>query len=327
MINKKDRYLGCLVGLAVGDALGAPIEWKKSFRPVAGMRINKRQIGSRFGESKKAGHHTDDTSMALCLAQSLIDKKGFNAKDQLEKYLKWMDKGYMSSNGKCEGMGKTTREALNNYRVLGHVETKVYDPLVAGNGSIMRLAPVPMMFLNQVTLKHYSIASSRTTHVHLECLDACSVLGKMIGKALLGESKESILFGADTIFAGTEIKKVLESKTYLKEPPYIEGSGHVVKSLEAALWAFNKSTSFKEGVLLAVNLGDDSDTTAAIYGQLAGAYYGYKAIPKKWRDTLIKKTLIEKTAISLYNLANDKTSKKVKTRKRNKTKKATQTTI
>jgi ADP-ribosyl-[dinitrogen reductase] hydrolase len=118
----------------------------------------------------------------------------------------------------------------------------------------------------------------------------------------------------------TEVGSVMIGKTYEQEPPYIKGSGHVVKSLEAALWAFNKSTSFKHGVLLAVNLGEDADTTAAIYGQLAGAYYGYSAIPKIWKDTLIKRNLIEKYALGLYKLANGKTTK---TKKGTKTKKAT----
>lgn len=317
----KDRYLGCLVGLAVGDALGAPIEWKKTFRPVAGMRINKRQIGSRFGVTKKAGHHTDDTSMALCLAQSLIDKKGFNAQDQLEKYLKWMDEGYMSSNGKCEGMGKTTREALNNFRICGHLITKVSDEKVCGNGSIMRLAPIAMFYNNPLITFTWARLSSKTTHIHPECIDACGILGEMIAKALNGQSKEEIFntsFSKYNLPDGIEIKKVIENKTYLNEPPYIKGSGHVVKSLEAALWAFHKSTNFKDGVLLAVNLGEDADTTAAIYGQLAGAYYGYNNIPKVWRDKLVKKTLIKKTALSLYKLVNGKATEG---KKRKETKK------
>lgn len=312
MINKKDRFKGCLVGLAVGDSLGAPIEWKKEFRPVRGMRINKRQIAG----SKKAGHHTDDTAMALALADSLITQGKFDAKDQLEKYCDWMDNGTYSSNGKCEGIGRTTRNALNVFKVCGHLKTKVYDVNLAGNGSIMRLAPIPMFYSNRKGSQEaqiQSMKSSVTTHVHEDCVDACNVFGKMIYDALNGYTKGEMFCFSDWQIAGMtpEIANIITNKTYLKEPPYIQGSGHVIKSLEAALWAFNNSTSFKHGVLLAVNLGQDSDTTAAIYGQLAGAYYGYNAIPKKWRDTLIKRKQIEGFALKLYRLANRRCNKEI----------------
>ncbi len=284
------------------------------------MRINKRQIGSRFGCYNKAGHHTDDTSMALCLAESLIVKGTFDAKDQLERYCMWMDSGHMSSNGKCEGMGRTTRNALNAFKLKGHTKTRVYDPLLAGNGSIMRLAPIPMFYGSDVetTARFNSILSSSTTHIHKECGIACNILGGMIHRALLGYGKEEIFHLSDwqeASLMGSEVGDVMLRKTYLKEPPYIVGSGHVVKSLEAALWAFHKSTSFKHGVLLAVNLGDDADTTAAIYGQLAGAYYGYSAIPKIWVNTLIKRVLIKKYATELYKLANGKTKISVRKEK------------
>ncbi len=142
MISPAFRYLGCLLGLAVGDALGAPIEFRppKTFEPVIDMKG-----GGPFNLSP--GQWTDDTSLALCLAESLIEKQGFDPVDQLERYCRWFNEGYLSSNGTCFDIGTTTLNALQHFMLSGEPYPRITDERSASNGSLMRLAPVPMFYV------------------------------------------------------------------------------------------------------------------------------------------------------------------------------------
>jgi len=293
----KDKYMGCLFGLAVGDAIGTSVEFKPrgTFFPVTDMTG-----GGTFG--LKAGQWTDDTSMALCLGQSLLDCNGFNAKDQIDKYLRWRAGGYMSSNGRCFDIGNTVSQALNKYKITGDPYAGSTYERSAGNGSIMRLAPIPMRFLNDEKMLDYAAKSSSVTHGHEDCVSACIVLANMIKLAFLGKSKEDMLVSMPAVSISKNIKNIIAHQTYTTDNDII-GSGYVVKSLEAALWAFNKGNSFKECVLLAVNLGDDADTTGAITGQLAGAYYGFNSIPEKWSKSIALYDVIHDMTAGLYEAA------------------------
>ena len=306
MITKLMRYQGCLMGLAVGDAVGTTVEFKipGSFPPVTDM-----VGGGPF--QLKAGEWTDDTSMALCLAESLITCKGFDAKDQLDRYVQWWKEGYLSSNGTCFDIGGTVSQALRKYQKTGDPFAGSNDPRSAGNGSLMRLAPVPLFFASDPEVAiSMSAESSRTTHGALPCLDACRYFGGLIVGAVQGVSKEDLLSPRYTPVEGLwdgeplcpEIDAVANGSFKLQEPPKIKGTGYIVDSLEAALWAFHNSSNFKDGCLLAVNLGNDADTTAAIYGQLAGAHYGIEEIPTKWRERIACKDLIDDVAKVLYRL-------------------------
>ena len=131
-----DRFRGCLLGLAVGDVVGTPVEFKArgSFRPVTGV-----QGGGPF--DLEPGEWTDETSMALCLATSLLVRDGFDANDQMKRYKKWRDQGYMSSTGNCIDIGITVNKALDRYSKSGDPFSGSTHPNSAGNASIMRLAP------------------------------------------------------------------------------------------------------------------------------------------------------------------------------------------
>ncbi|MBV5319004.1 MAG: ADP-ribosylglycohydrolase family protein [Desulfobulbaceae bacterium] len=305
MITKMMRYQGCLIGLAVGDAVGTTVEFKTpgSFPPVKDM-----VGGGPFG--LKPGEWTDDTSMALCLAESLINCHSFNAKDQMDRFLMWWEDGYLSSNGNCFDIGGTVSQALRKYQETGDPIAGSTDVRSAGNGSLMRLAAVPLFFAAEPELAiSMSAQSSMTTHGTLSCLDACRYFGGLIVGAVQGVSKEELLSPSYTPVAGLwnleplcpEIDEIANGSFKRKEPPQIKGSGYVVDSLESALWAFQKSSTFKDGCLLAVNLGNDADTTAAIYGQLAGAYYGIDGIPIEWREKLAHYKLIGDMAKALYS--------------------------
>ena len=307
MSDLRDRYRGALLGLAAGDAVGTTVEFSApgSFAPVADM-----VGGGPF--ALKPGQWTDDTSMALCLAESLIECRGFDARDQMERYVRWWQQGYFSSTGRCFDIGNTVREALHRFEQSKDPYAGSTDPYSAGNGSLMRLAPVPLFYASDASdAVRCAAESSRTTHGASTAVDACRYMAALIVGALGGASKAELL---EAPFAPSgwawsseplapEIEAVAQGSFRRKEPPQIRGSGHVVRSLEAALWAFHRSDSFREGCLLAVNLGEDADTTAAVYGQLAGAHYGASGIPAEWLGCLHLRDQIVSIADSLLAVA------------------------
>lgn len=283
MTDLVDRYRGCLLGLAAGDAIGTAVEFRPrgSFPPVTDM-----SGGGPF--RLEPGHWTDDTSMALCLATSLLECGEFDARDQMDRYCRWSKDGYLSSTGKCFDIGNTVSAALHRYRRTNDPFAGSEDPRSAGNGSIMRLAPVPMFFHPDVdAVEAQSGTSSRTTHGTLECVDACRLLGRILCRAFHGHSKDDVAFADGGSFSGAEKIVDIARGRYADKPERaIRGTGYVVESLEAALWCFVNTDTFEAAVLRATNLGDDADTTAAVCGQIAGAYYGAASIPQHWRQRL-----------------------------------------
>lgn len=285
-----------LLGLAVGDALGTTLEFT---RPGSFVPLTDMTGGGPFG--LKPGEWTDDTSMALCLAESLIEKGGFDPADQCERYLKWRDHGHLSANGRCFDIGNTVSAALSRFRQTREPFCGSTDPHTAGNGSIMRLAPVPIRWWNDPCQAiHFAGESSRTTHGAPTCVDACRYMAGILVALLNGASKETVLAPAFHPTLGVwpagalcpEIAAVAAGSFKTKQPPAIKGTGFVVDALEAALWAFHHASGFRDGALLAVNLGQDADTTGAIYGQFAGACYGMESIPETWREKIALRELI-----------------------------------
>lgn len=302
-MKKLDRFRGALLGLATGDALGASVEFnpRGSFDPVTDMRG-----GGPF--NLEPGEWTDDTSMALCLSESLLEKGGFDAGDQMNRYLRWQKEGHLSSNGRCFDIGRTVSAALRRYERTGEPFAESTDPRAAGNGSIMRLAPIPLFFHGKPgSIAEHAEFSSRTTHADIKCLDACRLLAAMIDLASSGAGKKELLSPARhqpylrCRGLCPEILEIQRGSYRMKLPSEIRGDGYVVNSFEAALWAFHQSVSFRDGALMAVNLGEDADTTGAVYGQLAGAYYGAGEIPAKWLSVLTRRDLIENFARQLYH--------------------------
>jgi ADP-ribosyl-[dinitrogen reductase] hydrolase len=263
----------------VGDAIGTTVEFKPrgTFTPLTDM-----VGGGPF--NLQPGQWTDDTSMSLCLGHSLV-AKGFDLNDQMQRYLNWHDNGYMSSTGRCFDIGSTTHNALEHYRRSEQPESGSADPHSAGNGSIMRLAPVPIYYMDNRTLAiDMSQAQSRTTHQAPECLQASALLAGVLVNALHGMSKIDMLMAMKQNHASFSggLRDIANRQFMRKTVDQIRGTGYVVQSLEAALWCFWQTDSFKDCVLLAANLGDDADTTAAIAGQIAGAFYSESGIPWKW---------------------------------------------
>jgi ADP-ribosyl-[dinitrogen reductase] hydrolase len=166
----------------------------------------------------------------------------------------------------------------------------------------MRLAPVPMFYFpNRNEILHFSGESSRTTHGAAECLDACRLLGDILFRTLDGENKEDLLLGTNpSLFRSEAVKEIAGGGYRKKKVSAIRGTGYVVHSLEAALWCFWNTASFEEAILTAANLGEDADTTAAVCGQIAGAFYGKTGIPEHWLNRLVKREEIERLAKALF---------------------------
>ncbi len=300
MTSERDRFRGALLGLACGDALGTSVEFcaRGTFSPVDDM-----VGGGTFG--LRPGEWTDDTSMALCLARSLVETGGFDPRDQMQRYVRWWREGYLASNGRCFDIGIATEAALARFERSADPWSGSTDPKVAGNGSLMRLAPVPMFFAPDAERAiRYSAESSRTTHGSVEAIDACRLFAAILVRALAGADRDTVLAAGRELPASERplapsIAAIARGDYQAKPEDEIAGSGYVVKSLEAALWSFATTTSYRAAVLRAANLGDDADTTAAICGQIAGAFYGEAAIPEDWRAKLAMRELIEETADAL----------------------------
>jgi ADP-ribosyl-[dinitrogen reductase] hydrolase len=281
-LTTQDRFRGALLGLASGDAVGTTVEFEPrgSFMPMLDM-----VGGGPF--HLEPGQWTDDTSMALCLAASLLEK-GFDPTDQMDRYCHWYCEGYMSSKGRCFDIGTTVRDSLDDFEATGEPFSGATHPNSAGNGCIMRLAPVPMYFYpNREEAIRMSAESSRTTHGTAECLEACQLLAAILYEAFSDASKEQVLSPGDVgPFQCEKISAIAGGTWKEKLKPQIRGSGYVVDCLEAALWCFDQTDSFEAAILTAANLGDDADTTAAVCGQIAGAFYGESGIPPSWLEKL-----------------------------------------
>lgn len=296
-----DRRRGCLLGLAVGDALGAAVEFRQPgrFEPVVGYRDG--------GPHDLApGEWTDDTSLALALADSIVEA-GWDLNDQASRYLDWRRTGRYSVNGRCFDIGNATAVALSRFASSGDARSSgATDRRAAGNGSIMRLAPVPIAYVDDFPGNLEMLAlrageSSLPTHASPQCVSACRYFAVVLAGLMQGVPREDVLspdweplqrLRAIEPLDG-EIEEVASGSFRRKSPPEIVGSGYVVRSLEAALWAFHDAVDLREAVLRAVNLGDDADTTGAVCGQLAGACWGESGIPQEWREGLARRDLID----------------------------------
>lgn len=290
----QSKAIGSLIGLAIGDALGAPYEFK-----LPPYEISKNySSGGIFNVS--CGEWTDDTSMALCLAQSLIDKNGFDPINQMDKYLAWRNTGYMCTRERCFDIGITIDTALLYYSKNKESYCGLEGDQHSGNGSLMRLAPIAIFYRHTPTdLIKYSALSSQTTHKSQLAVDSCIFYGQLIAGALNGIAKDELLSKdfIDTSKLRSEV--VIIAKGSYKEEKIFHSEGFVLYTMETALMAFFKYSNFEDGLLDIITRGNDVDTIGAVYGQLAGAYYGYEAIPKRWRDGLVQHTMIYEIAQTL----------------------------
>ena len=287
----RDRYLGAMLGLAVGDALGASVQYKK---PGSFPSFGDMLGGGPFDLPR--GAWSDDTAMALCLAESLVEKEAFDPRDQVERYIRWQQEGYLSATGQAVGITAGTAKALAQAKWRRQMYSGSHDPGQLDPEVLSRVAPAVMFsFATPVEAITMAADTARTTCQSPGALEACRFFGGVLHGALSGKSKSAVLSPPDEWFEPapfrTNVSDVAQ-RASLPGAARTPRAGDVVETLDAALWAFRTTDNFRDGALKAANLGGNSDVAAAAFGQLAGAHYGVGAIPGAWRNSLINKDLI-----------------------------------
>lgn len=279
---KLDNAIGSFIGLAVGDALGTPAEFKSpgEFEPITTMRG-----GGVF--RLNPGEWTDDTSMALCIADSLIDKTVYSPTDIMERFVRWFRSGYNSHNGRCFDIGTTIRQSLLRFETNQVMYHQLSDPFSAGNGAIMRFAPLAIWEKDLDNLRSIAIDQTKLTHYNDTCIEYSDKFATLIHKTLNGTSKDDIIQEYAPTLTGVPASE-------------IRASGYVVHTFDAACWAIANTSTFKDALLMAVNLGEDADTVGAVCGQIAGALYGMSSIPTEWLDVLSWKEKLITIGTQLY---------------------------
>ncbi|WP_418911947.1 ADP-ribosylglycohydrolase family protein [Actinomyces bouchesdurhonensis] len=303
MIDFLSRARGALVGLAVGDALGTTNEFQPagSFEPITDM------VGGGVFDLEP-GQWTDDTSMALCLADSLLAQGRYDSFDVMERYDRWRKDGYRSSTGTCFDIGNQVMRSLWDFEVNQRVPRTAQRTTSAGNGAIMRLAPVVIAGFEHREIREIVATaglSARETHYSVEAEAATEVFAALLVGALLGWAPEHIINvgWASTGPAFDEMAaRVISTDPAERAAWEKDTSGYIVHGLRLAVHGLLDFGSFDEAVLAIANLGGDADTNAAIYGQLGGAHFGVEAIPASWRSTLYQGEEIDELARALVDL-------------------------
>jgi ADP-ribosyl-[dinitrogen reductase] hydrolase len=285
MKTKLEKAQGMLVGLMVGDALGAPVEFGWS-----STMIRSNWNGQMQDHRIPKGHYTDDTAMALCLADSLLECGGYNSYDVMNKYYRWANTGYRASenDGKpASDIGAQTASAIAMYTQQPVIRKNQPRHTGAGNGGIMRLAPAVIVSCDQpvVDAMNFAKITSRETHFSEEADAGAEVFSAMLWQALRLDDKQKVVDVSkystgetyDSVLQRAMFTKNLNDATELKDL-----GGYVVDAIKIAVWGFLNFDRINQGMLEVIRLGGDTDTNAAIYGQLAGAYYGHGAIPNEW---------------------------------------------
>ena len=284
----RDRASGAFIGLAVGDAVGTTLEFeRRDARPLLTDMVG----GGPF--DLKPGQWTDDTSMALAMAESLVfaSSESLDARDLMDRFIAWRNEKDYCCTGSLFDIGNTVRAALVRYLKDNDPFAGSTDPETAGNGSLMRLAPVALRFWDdRPALDRAAAEQSRTTHAAEEAVDACRAFAGMLADAIEGQPRDRVLrperhFKGDSRITD-KVANILAGSWCGKRRDDVQSSGYVVHTLEAAIWSVARTRNFRDAVLLAANLADDADTTAAVTGQLAGALYGLNGIPREWVNRL-----------------------------------------
>jgi len=292
----RDRAVGALLGLAVGDALGTTLE----FGPRKPHGAHTEMIGGG-PFSIAPGEWTDDTAMAVALADSLIAARTFDPADVMARFVDWWRRGASSCTGTCFDIGLTTQAALARFEAHGAPFAGDTDPRTAGNGSLMRLAPAVIFALgDDAAVDRLARQQSRLTHGAPEAVDACAFFAARLCDAILQRDAPT---RADAWDGEPAVAAIAAGSAHGKPREAVASSGYVIHTLEAALWAVSQAESFEDALIAAVNLGDDADTVGAVTGQLAGAVWGARAIPHRWLVPLAWREGLRTRALWLLSLA------------------------
>ena len=281
-----DNKLGLFLGLAIGDALGAPLEFQKANEPDA--YLTEYATGGPHNVS--IGEWTDDTSMALAMATSLIEKKSFDADDIMKKFCEWFQQGKFCTRDKCFDIGNTVYNALSSYSdsIKQNQFLQPYRGMTSedtsGNGALMRMAPVIIFAKDLDQAKTLAVQQTLLTHGSELCVKYSTML-------------------AEELYTGKAIEKYSQYKLpdNVKREEVMSG-GFVKETYEAAWWAFSTTNNFEDCIIKAINRGHDADTTGAVAGMIAGRYYGYRNIPEHFKENLMMHERLYNIALSLSKI-------------------------
>ena len=315
----EDHIKSILFGVAVGDALGVPVEFSSRER----MEQNPLSEMIGYGTyNQPKGTWSDDSTMTFCLAETLLDNK-FTLRKLANRFINWVDWGYWTPHGELFDIGNTTHSAIERLRTIekpelagGSHETE------NGNGSLMRILPLILETGKTSISKSYDIIKSVSslTHRHERSIISCFYYLTFVRHLIQGHSKESTYEMTNKIVQSelkereveeAELKhfeRILNDTIVTLNYNQLRGSGYVIHSLESSIWCLLKTENYKDAVLKAINLGEDTDTTAAITGGLAGLSYGFNSIPEEWVNQIVKKDKIEELA----NRLTEKYTKKIR---------------
>lgn len=303
----KNKIYGAIIGLIVGDALGVPVE----FSDRNTLRQNPVKEMREYGTyNQPKGTWSDDGTMTLCLVKSLSN--GLNYEDICDKFLAWLEYGYMTPYDTLFDIGITTQNALYNYKNgVKPLECGGNHESDNGNGSLMRILPLSFYTFNMPICERFEIVKnvSSLTHRHMRSVIACSIYIELVCNLLNGLDKEKALkqmiVDINDYFRDDEdlvfFDRILSGDIQKFSEDEIKSNGYVVHTLEAVIWCFFKTQNYKDCVLKAVNLGSDTDTVGAISGGLAGAYYGFESIPENWINDIVKIDMIREICDDFYN--------------------------
>ena len=308
-MEKLDIIKGAIFGHAVADALGVPVEFKTRSVLKENPVIDMREYGTH---KQPRGTWSDDTSMTLCTLASIAEKGIVDEDDIMKRFGWWMDNNYMSPHGELFDIGYTTQNAIWQYLYGDRYPYGSSDEKSNGNGSLMRIIPVSLYhhFKNQGQEKRAKDIDdvSSLTHAHKRSVIGCGIYDFVIEEIIKNPCKESIKIGLDNAYSYYKSEKEIEAYKRLFKEDFakledseIKSTGYIVDTLESAIWCLLNTDSYEECVLMAVNLGDDTDTVGAVAGGLAGVLYGYNAIPKNWINELVKNEMIEKLCKDFIN--------------------------
>jgi len=302
-----ERYRGLLLGLAAGDACGQAVAHRRpgTFTPLGDM------IGGGPFDLPR-GAWSDKTAMALCLAESLVETGRVDPADQVGRYLRWQRDGHLSSTGQCVGISAETARALAQAQWSGNPLAGSFDPSRPRKEPLGRIGPaVALLLPDPEEAIEAAVDSARVTHQAPITLDAVRYFAALLAGALQGASRRELARPMFSPVEGywarhrlkPEVEAVARGSWADKVPPRIYGGGQAAEALEASLWAFNRARSFRDAVLAGANLGGDSDVTAAMVGQLAGAHFGTAGIPAAWRGSIAARERIVTLADALLERA------------------------
>ena len=301
-MKKLKEIRGALFGLCTGDALGLPVQ----FCSREWIKRNPVQTMIGYGTfNKPPGTWSDDSSLTFCLTESLCE--GFDLEDIGKRFVSWVEEGYWSADTRAFDIGRTTLRAVSRLKKgVSPKESGDKDVNSNGNGSLMRILPLAfyMEQENIVTLMTHVHQVSAITHAHPVSEMACGFYVVLAVSLLKGCSlKEAYFRSINTCLDFysqkpyqqelSRFSNVLSGKISCLKEEEINSGGYVVDTLESALWCLLRNNSYRDTVLKAVNLGHDTDTTAAVAGGLAGLYYGFDNIPVEWTETLARREEIQ----------------------------------